>query len=49
MRRRRVLTGVRGRVGADLGTLSNDQGDGNEDGKKAILLDWRNNKFAAPA
>ena len=29
-----------------LGSLSNDDGDGNEDGKKAIGLDWQNNNFA---
>jgi len=27
------------------GSLSNDDGDGNEDGKKAIGLDWQNNNF----
>ena len=26
--------------------LSNDDGDGNENGKKAIRLDWQNNIFA---
>ena len=26
--------------------LSNDDGDGNENGKKAIGLDWQNNIFA---
>ena len=26
-----------------LGSLSNDHGDGNENGKKAIGLDWQNN------
>ena len=25
--------------------LSNDDGDGKENGKKAIGLDWQNNKF----
>jgi len=31
-----------------LGSLSNDDGDGNgnENGKKAIGLDWQNNNFA---
>ena len=29
-----------------LGSLSNDDGDGNENGKKAIELDWQNNNFA---
>ena len=29
-----------------LGGLSNDNGDGNENGKKAIGLDWQNNNFA---
>ena len=28
------------------GNLSNDYGDGNENGKKAIGLDWQNNNFA---
>ena len=28
------------------GNLSNDDGDVNEDGKKAIGLDWQNNTFA---
>ena len=27
-------------------TLSNDNGDINENGKKAIVLDWQNNNFA---
>ena len=27
-------------------SLSNDDGDGNENGKKAIGLDWQNNNFA---
>ena len=29
-----------------LGSLSNDDGDGNDNGKKAIGLDWQNNNFA---
>ena len=29
-----------------LGSLSIDDGDGNEDGRKAIGLDWQNNNFA---
>ena len=29
-----------------LGSLSNDDGDGIENGKKAIGLDWQNNDFA---
>ena len=29
-----------------LGSLSNDAGDVNENGKKAIGLDWQNNHFA---
>ena len=29
-----------------LSLLSNDDGDGNEKGKKAIGLDWQNNNFA---
>ena len=29
-----------------LGSLSNDESDGNENGKKAIGLDWQNNNFA---
>ena len=30
-----------------LGSLSNDDGDGNENGKKAMGLDWQNNNFAS--
>ena len=29
-----------------LGSLRNDDGEGNENGKKAIGLDWQNNNFA---
>ena len=29
----------------ELGSLRNDDGDGNENGKKAIDLDKQNNKF----
>ena len=29
-----------------IGSLSNDDGDGNENGKKAIGFDWQNNNFA---
>ena len=29
-----------------VGSLSNYNGDGNENGKKAIGLDWQNNSFA---
>ena len=29
-----------------LRSLSNDDGDGNENGKKPIGLDWKNNNFA---
>ena len=29
-----------------IGTLRNDDGDGKENRKKAIGLDWRNNNFA---
>ena len=29
-----------------LGNLRNDDVDGNENGKKAIGLDWQNNNFA---
>ena len=29
-----------------IGRLSNDDGDGKENGKKAIGLDWQNNNFA---
>ena len=29
-----------------MGSLSNDDGDGNENGKKAIGLLWQNNNFA---
>ena len=32
-----------------LGSLSNDDGDGNENGKKAIGVDWQNNNFARAA
>ena len=31
---------------ASPGTLSNEDGDINEDGEKAIGLDWQNNNFA---
>ena len=31
------------------GNLSNDDGDVNENGKKAIGLDWQNNNFACAA
>ena len=30
-----------------LGSLHNDDGDGNEDGKKAKGLDWQNNNFTS--
>ena len=33
------------RAGA-IGSLSNNDSDGNENGKKAIGLDWQNNNFA---
>ena len=37
----------KGPVGEEItGSLSNDDGDGNENGKKAIGLDWENNNFA---
>ena len=29
-----------------LGSLSNDDGDGNGNGRKTIGLDWKNNNFA---
>ena len=29
-----------------LGSLSDDGGDGGENGKKAMGLDWQNNNFA---
>ena len=29
-----------------LGNFSNDDGDGNEDVKKGLGLDWQNNNFA---
>ena len=29
-----------------LGSLSNDDSDGSENGKKAMGLDWQNNNFA---
>ena len=31
---------------ATIGNLSNDDGDVNENGKKAIDLDWQNKNFA---
>ena len=43
------VTGARwGRGGGSriLGSLSIDDGDGNENGKKAIGSDWQNNNFA---
>ena len=33
-------------LGITLGSLSNGDGNGNENGKKAIGLDWQNNRFA---
>ena len=30
-----------------LGSLHNDDADGNEDGKKAKGLDWQNNNFTS--
>ena len=32
--------------GLSIGSLSNDDGDVNENGEKAIGLDWQNNNFA---
>ena len=32
-----------------IGSLSNDDDDGNENGKKAIGLDWKNNNFTRAA
>ena len=29
-----------------IGSLSNDDGDGNENGEKAIGLDWQNNNYS---
>ena len=29
-----------------IASLSNDDGDGNENGKKELGLDWQNNNFA---
>ena len=29
-----------------IGSLTNNDSDGNENGKKAIALDWQNNNFA---
>ena len=29
-----------------IGSLTNEDGDGNENCKKAVGLDWQNNKFA---
>ena len=34
------------RLRSTEGSLSNDDGDVNENSKKAIGLDWQNNKFA---
>ena len=33
-------------LGKILGSLSNDDGDVKENGKKAIASDWQNNSFA---
>ena len=46
-----VLHGVKPSKILDLslGSLSNDDGDGNENGKKAIGVDWHNNYFARAA
>ena len=35
-----------GNCGEIIGSLSNDDDDVNENGKKAIGLDWQNNNFA---
>ena len=35
--------------GTTTETMSNDDGDGNENGKKAKGLDWQNNNFARVA
>ena len=32
-----------------LGSLSNDDGEVNENGKKTVGLDWQNNNFAHPS
>ncbi|MCG8366340.1 MAG: hypothetical protein MJA27_23765, partial [Pseudanabaenales cyanobacterium] len=39
-------TSHRGHLQVKLGSLNNDDSDGNENGKKAIGLDWQNNNFA---
>ena len=46
-----VLHGVKPSKILDLslGSLSNDDGDGNENGKRAIGVDWQNNYFARAA
>ena len=36
----------RGVLDQKLGNLSNDDGDGNENGRKAIGINWQNNHFA---
>ena len=36
----------RGVLDQKLGSLSNDDGDGNENGRKAIGINWQNNNFA---
>ena len=43
-----MLHGVKPSKILDLspGSLSNDDGDGNENGKRAIGVDWQNNYFA---
>ena len=37
---------MRFRCAVSVGSLSNDDGDGNENGKRAAGLDWKNNNFA---
>ena len=36
----------RGVLDQNLGSFSNDDGDGNENGRKAIGINWQNNHFA---
>ena len=44
-----VLHGVKPSKILSLGSLSNDDDDGNENGKRAIGVDWQNNYFARAA
>ena len=42
----RTDTYLRRRFATHIGSLSNDDGDVNENGKKLIGFDWQNNNFA---